>query len=331
MRKSKNKLRVEALDFIQYLQSKNLSPNTQKSYTRYVDLFLKWYAKRPLVLSEVEVNCNQKDILDYLAYLKNKKHQAPITRKNNLIALSHYFTYLQKQTGRPDNPTHLIKIRGTKRKTLYHIYTLEELIQLSDDYNQNYIQHYNDTHTPQNQREASALSRHRNHILLSLLIHQGLNTAELERIHLEHLDLNKAQIHITGSKKSNPRNIPLHASQIGGLILYLQNIRPQYLDYQQNVDTQNLLLPLPEAGKKKTSSTTLKGTLKQLTAQTKTLDKDFQNFKQIRASVITYWIKSLGLRKAQYLAGHRYISSTENYLSNDLENLTDDIEKYNPY
>ncbi len=56
----------------------------------------------------------------------------------------------------------------------------------------------------------------------------------------------------------------------------------------------------------------------------------FTDFKQIRASIITYWIQTEGLRKAQYKAGHRYISSTENYLSNDLESLKDDISQFHP-
>ncbi|GEM_PF-3189705 len=37
------------------------------------------------------------------------------------------------------------------------------------------------------------------------------------------------------------------------------------------------------------------------------------NAKQLRASVIVKWLKMYNLRKAQYLAGHRYISSTEAY------------------
>ena len=50
----------------------------------------------------------------------------------------------------------------------------------------------------------------------------------------------------------------------------------------------------------------------------------------LRASVITKWLKKYNLRKAQYLAGHRYISSTEKYLTNDLEGLSEEINKYHP-
>jgi len=51
---------------------------------------------------------------------------------------------------------------------------------------------------------------------------------------------------------------------------------------------------------------------------------------QIRASVIVKWVKQYNLRKAQYQAGHRYVSSTEKYLQNEAEGLKQEIEQYHP-
>ena len=65
--------------------------------------------------------------------------------------------------------------------------------------------------------------------------------------------------------------------------------------------------------------------------QLKSIDRNFINFSQIRTSVITHWIQTEGLRKAQYLAGHRNIVSTETYLPNDLNELINDIQKFNPF
>ncbi|MGB3342779.1 MAG: hypothetical protein WBA61_02595 [Aequorivita sp.] len=48
------------------------------------------------------------------------------------------------------------------------------------------------------------------------------------------------------------------------------------------------------------------------------------------ASVITIWLGQYNLRKVQYLAGHRYISSTERYLQNDLENLHEMVNNFHP-
>ena len=51
---------------------------------------------------------------------------------------------------------------------------------------------------------------------------------------------------------------------------------------------------------------------------------------QLRTSVITHWLKLYNLRQVQNLCGHRYVSSTEGYLVNDLEDLSEEIEKYHP-
>jgi len=51
---------------------------------------------------------------------------------------------------------------------------------------------------------------------------------------------------------------------------------------------------------------------------------------QIRTSVITNWLRIHNLRQVQYMAGHRYVSSTEAYLVNDLEDLSEEVDKYHP-
>ena len=48
------------------------------------------------------------------------------------------------------------------------------------------------------------------------------------------------------------------------------------------------------------------------------------------ASGITNWLKHYNLRQVQVLAGHRYISSTERYLQDDLENLHEIVNNFHP-
>jgi len=312
-------------EFTEHLQSRNLSKTTIGIYLRYVNGFLDWYAKEP-------INCQKKDVLKYLSFLKDKKKYQNITRKNILIALNHYFTALLKSELVTSNPTAFLKIRGADKKHLYNTFSFEELTELADNYYHIFIRNFDDNHIPKNQKNLSKLSKERNHLMLSLLLFQGLATNELQNIKLDDLDLTKASIKITGTKKSNQRNIPLEASQIGAFMHYLQNIHPHFLEYQDNKDRLCLFLPLPEAGRSKAhEKNDLLGVMKNLSKQVKTLQTNFINFRQIRASVITHWIKTFGLRKAQYFAGHRYISSTENYLPNDLESLTEDITKFNPF
>lgn len=310
-------------DFIKHLQTKDLTQSTQNAYLRNVNLFLNWYETEPM-------NAQKKDVLKYLEYLKNSKKQQNITRRNALIALNHYFEFLRKTEQITVNPTNLLKIRGTKKKQLYNTFTAQELTQLTDDYYTIFVKNFDENHIPKNQRTNSFLTRNRNYLMLTFLTCQGLHTNELEKIQLNDIEPLKATVNITGSKKTNERKLTLKPEQIGFLMHYLQNIRPLFLEHY-NIENDNLFLTLPEVGKVKTEQTKLMKTLKSLTKQVKSISPNFTNFKQIRASAITEWIKTAGLRKAQYNAGHRYISTTETYLPNDLEQLTDEIEKFNPF
>jgi site-specific recombinase XerD len=180
-------------------------------------------------------------------------------------------------------------------------------------------------------RQKTALSNQRNALIVSILICQGATTREIERIGLNDMDLIKATLKIQAGRHSNERVLPLRATQIGLLMHYLQTVRPQLLEYQvSQCNNDKLFLSLLNGSRKKTGGS-LDNIFITLARQVKTIDNQFQNFKQVRASVISLWIKTLGLRKAQYMAGHRYISSTESYQTNNLDGLIDDINKLHPF
>ena len=310
--------------FTAYLESKGLAERTQKEYLAATKRFFTWAKKE-------DIQVTKPDILKHLEYLKNKGLQN-ISRQNRLIALNHYFTFLYKREQIAVNPCLLLKIRGTNKKQLYHkLYTPEELEQLFDSYYQLFIRGYDDSHhRHEGQRHYSALYRGRNALIVSIMFNQGTNTREIENIKTDDINLEKAVLKIRGGKRLKDRVLPLKASQIGLFINYLQNIRPQILEYQTK-ESDKLFLPLPAISYKKTDNDMSTGIFKPITDQIKTIDKQFINFQQIRTSVITFWIKTQGLRKAQHLAGHSYISTTEKYLSNDIDNLTDDINKLHPF
>lgn len=304
-------------EFINYLQSRNLAQSSINGYVKNVEQFLAWYKKDPM-------NCTKKDILNYLSYLQKNTNQQNITRHFSCTSLNHYFTALAQANITNQNPIAFIKIRGTKKKQLYRIYTTEELTQLADNFYSVFISGFDDSymlHPTKKQR--SFLSRHRNYTMLTFFLYQGLPTNELHLISINDIDLAKATVKIRN--KTTERNLPLNASQMGTLIHYLNNIRPQFLDYCGQTDKLFFSL-CPYQYDKNFSKP-----LRKLTKQVKSIDSNFVNFSQTRGSVITHWIQTQGLRKAQYLAGHKNINSTEEYLPNDLESLMNDIQKFNPF
>lgn len=310
-------------EFTAYLQSKGLAQSSIIRYRKDVEQFFAKTTKQAQQVSKA-------DILNHLEYLKQQRKVENVTRNMRLIGLNHYFTFLYEREKISENPCLFLKIRGTKKNTLYKTFTAEQLEQLYDSYYQLFVRNYDHSHMPKNQRKQSALSKERNAAILSLLLNQGTTTKELDTLLIQDLDLIKATVKIRGGKKSNERTIPLKAEQIGLLIHYTQNLRPQLAQYA-TLESEKLFLPLPKFSRQTTDKDNLMHVFKHLTKQLKSIEPTFVNFKQTRASVITLWLKTVGLRKTQYLAGHRYISSTERYLLGNLEGLTHDIAKLHPY
>jgi len=300
--------------FIKYMEGKNHSKRTQENYLKLIDKFLLWY--------KIDViNCTKKDILDYLAHLKKHTRQQNISRRTSITVLNHYFTALLQAGIIDKNPVAFIRMRGANKKKLYKIYTAEELTQLADNFYAVFISGFDDGYMKHpTKKYKSLLSRHRNYAMLTFLLFQGLPTNELPQINVNDIDLNKARLTL------NNRTLPIQATQMGTLIYYINSIRPQFLEFCQ-VETDRLFFSLSAEQYDKTFS----APLRKLTKKVKSIDSNFINFAQTRASVITHWIQTEGLRKAQYLAGHRHIASTEAYLPNDIDNLINDIQKFNPF
>ena len=60
------------------------------------------------------------------------------------------------------------------------------------------------------------------------------------------------------------------------------------------------------------------------------LNKKVINAKQIRRSVITEWLRKNNLRQVQYMAGHKYVSSTERYQLNHIDDLKNEVQQHHP-
>ena len=134
---------------------------------------------------------------------------------------------------------------------------------------------------------------------------------------------------ISGSRKSNERTLELKSNQIIELMEYALQARQLFIPFQEDQETKRLFLSVPAAGQQKANDSLQ--IWKGLTNEIRNQYKGFINFKQVRTSVITHWLKQYNLRQVQYMAGHRYISSTEAYMVNQLDDLIEDVDKYHPF
>ena len=78
------------------------------------------------------------------------------------------------------------------------------------------------------------------------------------------------------------------------------------------------------------SAYTLHGTLEKMMRGLKKKHEDFDNALQLRQSRIAIWIKQYGIRRAQYMAGHRYVGSTERYETRKLDELQKLLNQKHP-
>ena len=154
------------------------------------------------------------------------------------------------------------------------------------------------------------------------MVYQGLNTNDLQSLITKDVKLREGKIFVKGSRRSNERTLKLESHQILDFMEYQLKTRETIL---QETKKQTDLFFVTQG-----SSLKLQNVMQKLMQELHKQNNQVESVKQIRASVITGWLKVYNLREVQYFAGHRYVSSTENYLINDLEDLKEDINKYHP-
>ncbi len=274
--------------------------------------------------TEIE-NATSKEILLYLSILQ-KKGVGNITKKIRLYALKHFFNYQIENQVRTDNPAKRIKINTKQQQQITTILSKQELQAIYQNYK---VPTKNDKRKHHNWFKNYKLSKERNKVILSLLIHQGLTTAEVSRIQIDDLDLRKGEIHIRGGRMGKDRTLALKSSQIIDLMEYQFKTRNELLNYQKQ-ETKQLFLSVPSSGKKYVSTNGSLQIWKGLTKELKAQNPKLIKLQHIRKSVIVNWLKQYNLREVQYKAGHRNIHSTEMYLINDIDDLQAEINKYHP-
>ncbi len=286
----------------EYLKKEGYATTTIKSNERQVTDFTKWCKRNHTIPIEIDY----KTCLKYIKSL-TRKGNSKRTINHKLGSLKNHFKYLISESYRLDNPIEDTNIKGVRRTLNHNLLEPEELEDL-------YYSYQTDTY----QEEYHKYTSKRNKIIVGLLVYQGLDTKDLKNLKAEHLQLNKGKIYIPGTKKSNAREIELKPWQMMDFMEYISEIRTHLLQRLQT-DTDQLF---PSGERFIIINAIIKKIRK--------YNQKVQNGKQIRASVITNWLSQYNLRKTQYLAGHRYISSTERYLQDDLENLHEIVNNYHP-
>lgn len=268
-----------------YLENKGFAASTVNQYVKGIESLLLCSQQHP----------EQLHYTDLLAYINLLKKQGKNTRTINqqLSGFRHYFAFLMQQGICSHNPAAHLKVKGSQGNIQgLDWLPFEELEELYTRYLQSYPE----------AREK--------HVLLSLLIYQGLSVSDLRLLHASDIDLDEGKIAVPESRQSNGRQLALDRRQILLLVRYMGDRKGLLFDFARCHSLVNRMTTLVQHLRK--------------------LHPGILNSRQIRRSVIIHWLKSEDLRIVQYKAGHRYVSSTERYQVAHLAELQQEVSKVHP-
>lgn len=230
------------------------------------------------------------DLLSFMKYA-NQQGITKRTLHNILCVIRHYCNYLIHEGKRTDNPAAGVFIKGLVRKLPTGLISFDELEELYKQYS---IQ--------------ISIDRSKK-IMFSLMVYQGLTVGELERIERRDIKLKEGKIKIQGTGRTNERILNLQAAQVMELQQYLS----------ENKHEEKLF-----------TSQWISNRVQHMFDQLKRLNPKVINAKQIRSSVITHWLRKNNLRQVQYMAGHKFVSSTQRYQLDHLDDLKNELQQHHP-
>lgn len=283
------------MNFIQYLQNKKYSVVTVDRYSIYIKRFLTWLVDEELQAEGFIYT----DLLEFMRYCQ-QKGVTKNTVHNILGIVRHYCNYLIMQGKRNDNPAAGVFIKGLVRKLPTNLLSMEEMEEL-------YRQYSVQLHVDASKK-----------IMFGLMVYQGVTVSELMRLEAIHIKLKEGKIFIKGTKRTNERLLNLNANQIVELEHYIS----------KNKFKEGYLFIEPV--RSDVSERNINNRLQYMFKQLRQLNPRALNPKQLRSSVITFWLRQNNLRQVQYMAGHKYVSSTQRYQVNNLDDLQNELKEHHP-
>lgn len=273
-------------NFESYLRQQKLKTTTIRGHLQDIGRFKKWCKTKHIDHAQTTYN----QLLEFIRDARSR-NLSRASINIHLNSISKYYDYLVKQGIRGDNPARELRLKNPGHRVIQHILTPQELDEI-------YTGYANKPSWSYLKGDKSRQAHQCNTIMLGLMIYQGIRTPEIKKLESSHINLHQGSIYIPSSGRGNSRVLKLHACQVIPLQEYIHTKTPGYLFAG---DIRSRVFLLIQA-------------LKQQDARVKDAG-------QIRSSVIINWLKQHNIRQVQYMAGHRYISSTERYKQEDISGL----------
>lgn len=274
-----------------YLMANNYEKRTIENYTKTAKKFLEWLEKNGYTMEGITY-------AESLQWVGWRQGQGVSSRTINydILTINHLYKSHEKES-----PLEELRMRGLRHETKNNPINYKSLEDLYEVYDE------------------SGATGKRNKVILGILIYQGVKRLELERMRLEDLDLENGLIRVRETGVTNSRILKLESSQILALSNYVYQVRPE-------LNKRGLDYLFLSKGKGNRLGNIL-GVI------WRSVFKYYGmkiNAQEVRRSLIIHWLKTKDIREVQYMAGHRYVSSTFKYGERSLEELLEEIERIHP-
>ena len=258
--------------------------------------FMQWVNQNKFQTIE---GLTKQDILSYVEHEQNKEvpnTQQTINKK--LIYIRKYYDFLIYKGLIQTNPAKNIIIGRKQKQVVMGPLNDKELTTLYEMY----VTYTNEQiYGPNFKKEYVEFIKQRNILIISLVIYQAMDTGELDRLHVTDIRFDNGTIMVSGKNKRNSRYLKLEPQQVFMLLNYINSLP----DNQEKLFDFSMVNQGFIYGK----------VLRSLNPQCK-------NLGHVRKSRIISWTKTLELRDVQYMTGHKCVSSTEYYQSQNTDELS---------
>ena len=320
----RQRLKIMAERFNEWLEAINYSPKTRVNYTRDVKVFLDWLSDNTAINSIVEVTPAQ--LQQYQIWLYNferhDENNGPATKEKTgaqeskrlsvgtqaarLAAVRKFFSWLLSEQQIAYNPASTLQLPKQPQRLPRGVLTKSEARRLIET---------TPVVKPRDIRDRA---------ILETLYATGIRRAELIALTIYDADLQTATLRIEHGKGNIARVVPLTQSAIAALKLYLEEARAVFAreagQVRLFVSTRSGG-PLDDADLVRivAKAATRAGIKKHVTPHT------------LRHTCATHLLKGhADIRQIQKLLGHRRLSSTEVYTRVELTDLHEVIARCHP-
>ena len=286
-----------------YFYHQRFAESTIASNLKYIRRFLDWC---DLCLIDPKT-LTYKEVLMYLKELQCKSSSVCMLN-NHINSIKHYVNYTLYMGYRTDHPIEGLRVKGEYAKVKPAFLSSDELDEL-----------YYSFDAFKKCCKYKTLIRSRNKLIIGLLVYQGLSVTSLKALKVDCIEINKGRVVVPKTLRSSSRVLEFKPSQMVDVFNYLNHTREKLAGYS-NRYSDSLLVP----------NNQLVNIVSVLSRFFKEVNYRVENTYHVRGSVIANWLKMYPIKKVQYLAGHRLISSTERYKTDAIEGLQKAVDFYHP-